>query len=373
MFNFSFFIFSITTLFLIFASFFDIRKRMIPNYLVFWLFLIGFFIKGIQAIVFNDFNIFSNALLSFIITLVVCYIFWEIGFFAGGDLKLFSAIAILNPFNINFLAASFSFGVVTTPVFALSLILVSVLCVAPVLILQSIYLFIFKQHYMILWNLIKSKNTLLSLISSTLVLFLISSFLNIFSLSIPFILYLLLSILFIYFFKQIEKYYINYYYYIILSFYLLLIIGSFWVTNKIFYLKDFLIILITIFILFIGITIYKIIVSKILTEEKPLSQLKEGDVTLNCYYKVNSKVIEKKVSFFNFIKMTINNTYTKNLIIDSRKIGGLSLKDITFLKSSYNHNLDKQIVLKKTIPFTPAVLCAYIVLSILGDFIWFLF
>jgi preflagellin peptidase FlaK len=373
MFNFTFFIFLITILFLIFASFFDIKKRIIPNKLVFLLFIIGLITKVLEAIILHQSSIFLNALLGFIITLVVSYIFWEVGFFAGGDLKLFAAISILNPVNINFINWIFTFGTIKAPIFGITLILVSVLATAPVLLINSFYLFIFKKHYLILWNLLKTKNTILSLISSILVLYLISSFFNIFSLNVPLVLYFILSILFILFFKQVEKYSLRYYYYLISLFYVFLLIISFFVTAQIFYLKDFISILLTIIILFLAITMYQIISTKILATTKTLAQLKDGDVPVNCYYLVNSKLVVKKISFITYLKMIINNTYHTNLIVDSRKIGGLSLKDITFLKSSYNHNLETEIILKKTIPFTPSVLCAYILLNILGDFIWLLF
>lgn len=372
-FNFTFFVFSITTLFLIVAAIYDVKKRIIPNPLVLTLLIIGLITKIIQAIVLNNINVLLNALLSFAVTFFVSYILWETGFFAGGDLKLFSALAVLNPFNLNFFQASFSFGVISQPFFALTLIIVSILSTAPVLIFHSLYLFIFRKHHFILWDILKSKNTIFSFISSVVVLFFISSFLHIFSLAISYLLYFLFSIAFLLIFRELEKHNIRLFYYVMGLLYLLLIIFSIFFKLKIFSVYNLLTIIITIKVLFLAITIYKIISTRILVERKKVSNLKQGDVVWNNYYKINNKIIEKKVSFLGYFKQIIKNNYSNNLILDSRKIGGLSSKDITFLKSSYKHNLEKEILLKKTLPFTPSVLFAYILLNVIGDFIWMFF
>ena len=67
------------------------------------------------------------------------------------------------------------------------------------------------------------------------------------------------------------------------------------------------------------------------------------------------------------------NKYYNYLKIDSRKSSGILQTDIMFLKDSYNHNLiEKRIKLKKTIPFVPSILIAYIILNIIGDVFWFI-
>ena len=371
MFNFSFFIFSITLLFLIFASFYDVKKRIVPNFLVISLLGIGLITKIIQAIYFSSFSIILNSLISFILTLVVGYILWEVGFFAGGDLKLFAAIALFNPFNLNFLGFMFSLNVISLPIFALTLIIVSILCTAPVLLINSIYLFIFKGHYKIRIIIFKTKNTLFSLISSVLVIFLISSFFNIFSMDVPFILYFVFSIIFILFFRKIETRNLTQYYFLLSFFYFLLIFYSMVFSKTVFYFKNLITIIITLVIIFLAVAFYKIIYSKILITSKKVYSLKEGDVVLNNYYLSGTKVIEKRVSFIQYLKNFTSPISKHKLMVDSRKAGGLLNEDITFLKSCYKHNLEKEILLKKTIPFTPSVLIAYILLNILGDFIWF--
>lgn len=369
MFNFPFFIFSTTTLFLIFASFYDIKKRIIPNYLVFFLFLIGLVTKIIEAIVFSSINILLNALLSFIIIFIISFFLWESGFFAGGDLKLFSSLAILNPFNLNFLNFLGLFGTIASPTFPITLLIVSILITAPILILNSLYLFIFKGNHFILWDILKSKDTIFSFLNSVLVLFFISSFLEVFGLNFPIIFYLLFSIVLLIIFKKIEK--LNNFYVIMGVFYALLLITSIIIKKNVFSIISLITIIITIKLIYFFVTIYKIISTRILSENKKLKNLKEGDVLIYNYYKQGKKIIEKKANFFYYLKNIINNTYYKNLVVDSRKVRGVSKEDITFLKRTYN-NLDKELVVKKTIPFTPSVLFAYVLLNFAGDFIWFL-
>jgi len=250
----------------------------------------------------------------------------------------------------------------------------SILSTAPLLIVQSLYLFIFRGHHLLLWKTLKSKKNFLSFINSVIVLFFISSFLNIFSLTVPLSLYILLSILFLLFFRRVEELSVRYFYYLIGVAYVLLVIYSIAFKTNLFSIYNLLTIVITIKIIFLGVTIYKIISGRILVTSKPLKNLQEGDVVLNNYYKKGKAgVLEKKVSFLDFIFLVVKNKYHKNLLIDSKKVGGLTLKEVTFLKSLYKNNLEKKIFLKKTIPFTPSVLIAYVLLNILGDFIWLFF
>jgi Flp pilus assembly protein protease CpaA len=370
MFHFQFFIFSTTFLFLLFSSIYDIKKRIIPNFLILFFLIIGFFIKIIESIIFSNINILLNSLLSFIIIFIISFIFWESGFFAGGDLKLFCVVAILNPFNLNFLNFLSVFGIISNPIFPITLLIVSILVTAPILIINSLYLFIFKKHHFLLWEILKSKDTIFSFLNSVLVLFFISSFLDIFSLNFPIIFYLLFSIILLIIFKKIEK--LNNFYYIMSFFYTLLIITSIIINKNFFSLISLITIIITIKLIYFFVTIYKIISTRILSKRTKLKDLKEGDVPTNNYYKINKKIVEKRIPFFKYLKEILSNTYYKNLIIDSRKAKGFSKEDITFLKRTYN-NLNKEVCIKKTIPFTPSVLVAYVLLNILGDFIWFLF
>jgi archaeal preflagellin peptidase FlaK len=369
MFNFPFFIFSTTTIFLIFASIYDIKERIIPNYLVASFAILGLVIKITESIIFSNINILLNSLLSFIIIFAISFILWESGFFAGGDLKLFSTIAILNPFNLNFLNFLSVFGTISSPTFPITLLITSILVTAPILIINSLYLFIFKGHHFLLWDILKSKDTIFSFLNSVLVLFFISSFLEIFNLNFPIIFYLLFSIVLLIIFKKIEK--LNNFYYIMAFFYIALIITSIIIKKNVFSLMSLITIIITIKLIYFFVTIYKIISTRILSKKIKLKNLKEGDVLINNYYKIENKIVEKKITFIGYLKKIINNTYYKNLMIDSRKVRGVSKQDITFLKRTYN-NLDKEVIVKKTIPFTPSVMLAYILLNLIGDFIWFL-
>ena len=374
MFNFTLFIFLITILFLVFASIYDYKYRIIPNYLILILFCIGILTGITQSIISSSFSYILNTLLSIGITIILCYILWELGLFAGGDFKLFVAISVLNPFNLNIIGNLLNFQVINIPIFSITLLIASIVSVVPFLLLISLYQMVSQRYYLILFNIFKSKQTILSFINSIILLFLISSFLNIFSLNTPYFILLLLSILLIIIFSKIQSYNINSFYFAISFVYVLLILSPIFsnsITFSIFQLHDLITIIIFLILIYFAISVYKIIKEKILSETKKVSNIKEGDVPYYNYYLVNKKVKVTNTSLLKAISNMLSGKYYKNLKIDSRKAGGFTNKDIRFLNGSYKDNLiGNTIKLKKTIPFAPAVLLGYILLNIIGDLIW---
>lgn len=373
MLEFNFLIFFISLLFLISATIYDVKKRMVPNFLIFYFLLIAVSLKIFESFFLKSFSIFLNAFFSFLITLVITYILWEIGVFAGGDLKVFLVVSILNPFNLNFLNFLNIFGIISKPLFSsLTLLITSILVSAPLLILYALFLFFLKGYYYLLFSRLK-KIDLISILSSVFVLFLISSFMQLFAFTIPFLLHLLFFIIFLYVFRNLEKTSFYFSFGFIAVLYILLFAYALWFRVKVFNLQSLVYIVFSLILFYVLITSYKIITTKILKQKKYIFSLKPGDVLVNNYYKVGNKILEKKISFLDFLKQTFSNKYHENLIVDSRKAGGLSEQDITFLNTSYKHNLKKEVLLKKTLPFTPFVLVAYILLNFLGDWIWFIF
>ena len=76
----------------------------------------------------------------------------------------------------------------------------------------------------------------------------------------------------------------------------------------------------------------------------------------------------KKPKFKEMIVLFLKNKYYNDLKIDSNKAGGLNSDDITFLKRMYKNNLiTKEIILKDSQAFVPAVLLAYILLILIGE------
>ncbi|MCK9293083.1 MAG: prepilin peptidase [archaeon] len=370
MFDFTIFSFLIILVFLIVASIYDIKERIVPNFLIFILFAIGLFTNIFKSIYFNSFKFILTSLLAITISFVIFYIFWELGIFAGGDFKLLVAISALAPINPNYIGQFIGFEIITKPIFSLTLFIASVLSIAPLLILISFFHIFFKRKYLLIKDMFFTKSNFKNIIYTTLMLFLITSFLNIFNLNTPYLLIFILSIVLFLLFNKVKDYSISYFYIFLGVCYLLLSGYSFFVKN-VFFISNFISILVSIIIILLLMIVYKVIREDIFSKYINLSDLKEGDILYYNYYLKNKKVIYKHLNFFQTIKEIFNSSKDLKLIVDSRYAKGVTNKDIVFLKESYNNNLvGRTIRIKKSLPFTPSILIGFILLNIFGDIIW---
>ncbi|PKL71430.1 MAG: hypothetical protein CVV29_10670, partial [Methanobacteriales archaeon HGW-Methanobacteriales-2] len=126
----------------IYASYSDLKRGIIPNKLTFPLIAIGIALNGIYAYMIGE---FLFILVCVVVTGVIFglgYLFWKMGAWAGGDVKLFTALAALIPFNP--LLISYQLFQVPFPVggiypFPLTLIINSILSILPFLLIYVFY------------------------------------------------------------------------------------------------------------------------------------------------------------------------------------------------------------------------------------------
>jgi|GEM_PF-7103000 len=90
---------------LIFANYFDLKFGIIPNRLSLVLFLFGFILNCILSVFFKNVYFLLFALMFSGFVFIVSLILWKIGFWGGGDVKLYSAMA----FALSFLYKDFVF------------------------------------------------------------------------------------------------------------------------------------------------------------------------------------------------------------------------------------------------------------------------
>jgi len=351
-----------TFLLLLIASYSDLKTRTISNKLILFFLVFGLISNILFAFFLKDYSSLLILLLSVIISIVLFFILWELGAIAGGDVKLFIAIGCLIPtlskalnlFNIAILDKASNL-----PIFTILLFLASVLMVLPWLLLYSTYLLFLQKKYISFAKEIFSKRNLVSIFDSIIVISLVNLILFAFRVS-NFLYILLATIVFtnLLFYIKVKKQF----YYLILGLYCLVLIFTY---NRltIELLTSTLSTIIVICLLSIILIFVKFIKKNIFVETKKISQLKEGDLPVNNYYYIKGKLIIRNPGFFKKILELAKGTYYKNLKIDAHKACGISNKDISFLKDMYKHKLiDNNIYLKKTIPFTPAILLAYILL-----------
>ncbi|HNS25680.1 MAG TPA: A24 family peptidase, partial [Methanobacteriaceae archaeon] len=126
----------------VYASYTDITKGIIPNRLTFPLIGVGMVLNGIYAILIGD---LWYLILGLIITGVIFglgYIFWKMGAWAGGDVKLFTALAALLPFYpavVSYQVFSHTFPMEAAYPFPLTVIINSILSMLPFLLIYVLF------------------------------------------------------------------------------------------------------------------------------------------------------------------------------------------------------------------------------------------
>ncbi|BDH79370.1 MAG TPA: hypothetical protein GXX31_01800 [Methanothermobacter sp.] len=134
----------------IYAAYSDLKEGIIPNRLTFPLIGLGILLDAVFAYQIGDPMFFVYALIFTGMIFLVCYIFWRLGAWAGGDVKLFTGLAALLPFQpalIRYSIMGVSFPIIASYPFPLTLIINSILGILPFLIVFVFYItFKYKRH-----------------------------------------------------------------------------------------------------------------------------------------------------------------------------------------------------------------------------------
>jgi len=374
MFNFSVIAFFVTLLFLVVAVFYDVRYRIIPNFLIVTMLVFSIIFAVFQSIYFSSWNYLINLLVAVFITFAVAFVFWLLGVFAGGDLKLFVGISALNPLPPIILATSF-YNSSVFPIFALVLIIVSIFATLPYL-LGLLTCGILSKKYTLNLDVLLQKQFWKSSILSILTVFAISSFANLLSVAISPILLFAASFLILFALSAVRK--INRFLFesILCVIYILLAIVAISVSKfyTVFSVINFIEIALFILVIDLILVLHRNIKARLLRQATLISKLHVGDVTANNYYYSKNKIVVVENTFFNMINQLLKGTYYKNLRIDASRASGLEKNDITFLKRMYKNRLiGKKIDIKMTIPFTPSVLIGYLFLALIGGLLCVIF
>jgi hypothetical protein len=311
-----------------------------------------------------------NTFLSVTITFVVCYLLWEFGVIAGGDLKFFLVISILLPFNLSVFSNFFNIGLDLTllkyPIFTIFLLFSSFLMMLPYILVFSIIKLFTKKNLIYFKRSFFTKNNFENLFLSTLSLFLVSIIVSFFALSFNLIFLFIFSfILFNLIILLKNKNQNRFICFLIFSFSVLIILESILKKPFLMFGDLGLIFVINISVSFL-LFLIKFTKENILTTPISIKHLQEGTVLSKNYYfnKQTNKLTVENTSFVNQFKRLVAGTYYLNLKIDSNKAGGLNKEDIAFLNTMYENNLiGNKVFVKKTLPFMPVVLMTFIVLN----------
>jgi preflagellin peptidase FlaK len=361
----------------IYASYSDLKEGVIRNNLTFPLIAIG--------IVLNAIYVFTSTASIFLliecvvvtgVIFVLGYIFWKMGAWAGGDVKLFTALAALLPFYaiplypsiVNYQILGVPFPAEAVYPFPFTLIINSILSILPFLLIYVFYIVVKNKPHLMgeLLSPIKEykKNIVLTLVvtSAVTITYTLTKQLNIQIILLSLILIYLLAFIFSKFPNRAKAILIS-----VVTVYAL-------ITN-------FKITISGIGLIFISITIIEI-VKKLLTsvskealqDNYKMSELKEGMIPAYSVFEKDDKVYVDDQSFISRIKtalktgdVTLINPPKGKLLVSSMA-AGLTEKDINILKELKNKNkLVDVFRIKKGVPFAPSILIGLLISLFIGD------
>lgn len=306
-------VFAISLIGLIIATYTDIKERVVQNKLNLFLVISGLLIHFSFSYLNNSWLLFGYALFALAYSFLFSYFLYKIGVWAGGDVKLFAALAALNPVN-PFIAKFFGFNgfTISVPLFPIELFVFTIFAMLPINIA-----ILFKRADT------STRKHLLSLL-------LFSAFLWICSIAIPVeIISTLLAALsffgFIYF------------------------IFACYFAGKVILTK-------------------KIKISELQEGDIPAEFIRiiNGKVVREKGFNIKKLI--------NYLAQNKKSNAKQGVeIVSPLKARGVVEEEIKKLRELVNKKkLEDFIYIKESMPMVPAILVAYIVLNILGDILWLL-
>lgn len=355
----------------VYASYTDITKGIIPNRLTFPLIGVGMVLNGIYAILIGD---LWYLILGLIITGVIFglgYIFWKMGAWAGGDVKLFTALAALLPFYpavVSYQVFSHTFPMEAAYPFPLTVIINSILSMLPFLLIYVLFVAMRTKPHLLgeLLSPIKEwqKNlvTTLLITSAVTISVLVVQVINYPNL----ILYLILIYLIVFLISKLPKY-------VKAGLIAVAVFYSFYT-----YFQVTLMGIITLLLTLIAIGMVRKLLTSVsreaLQDDYPVEGLEEGMILAYKLYQTNDEVEWDEKGFFTKIKETFAK---KDLTLISRPPGklvisslaaGLTRDDIKLLKKLRKEGkIKEEVRIKRGVPFAPSILIGLLLSLFIGD------
>lgn len=357
----------------LYASYSDLKWGIIPNKLTFPLIAIGIILNSVYAFMVGEIWSIVMCLVITGIIFALGYIFWKIGAWAGGDVKLFTALAALLPFSpvlVSYKILGVHFPVEGAYPFPLTLIINSILSVFPFILMYVVYVILKTKRHLIdeLLSPIKEykEKFVLTLVitSSVTITMFITKEIRFQIIIISLILVYLLSMIISKLPNRVKA-----------------VVVSLVVVASLFY--NFNITIYSIILLYISITILGIIrkllfsVNKeALQDEYSLEELKEGMIPAHNLYLRDDEVYVDDKTLVNKILEAIQTKDMsllttppgKNLI--ANLAAGLTPDDIELLKKLHEEGkISNKFRVKRGVPFAPSIFIGLLISLFIGDMV----
>ncbi|MCD6247118.1 MAG: prepilin peptidase [Candidatus Diapherotrites archaeon] len=305
--------FTISLFGLVIATYTDLKERIVPNKLNLFLVSSGLLIHLSFSYLNNNWSLFGYAIFALIYSFLFAYFLYRIGAWAGGDVKLFTALAALNPVN-PFIVRFFGFNgtAISMPLFPIELFVLTIFAMLPINIV-----ILFKRADS------STRKHLLFLLSIPISLWVCS-------IAIPI--------------KMVSTLFAT------LSFFgFIYFIFACYFAGKVILTK-------------------KIKISELQEGDIPAESIRIVDGKV-----IREKGFNIKKLINYLAQHKIGNGKQGDEIVSPLKARGVTEEEIIKLKELVNKKmLEDSIYIKESAPMVPAILTAYIVLNISGDILWIL-
>lgn len=355
----------------LYASYSDLKRGIIPNKLTFPLIGVGLILNGIYSILTGEYWLIIAAAIITLVIYILGYLFWRIGAWAGGDVKLFTALAALlavYPPVVAYNILNVQMPVYANYPFPFTLIINSILSMLPFLLIYVFYIAIKTKPHLLgeLFAPIKDyrKNFLITLVvtaAGTITLN-ITHYLPIKSIIISLVLIFVLSFV-------INK--------------LPNLVKAVLVAPVVAFAlyQNLLVTISGIVFLFISVVVVEIIrklltnVSKeALQDDYKIDELNEGMIAANNLYQKGDTIYYDDKSFIQKVKealqtgdISVINAPRGKLLV-STLAAGLRNDDIELLKKlSTEDKIPDNFTVKKGVPFAPSILIGLVISLLIGD------
>lgn len=356
-----------------YAAYSDLKSGIISNKLTFPLIGIGIALNALYAFITNDPWFIVKGLIFIAIVYIISYIFWRMGAWAGGDAKLFTALAALlpvQPLIIQYSLFNVNFPVISNYGFPITIILNSIISLLPFLLIYVLFIVLSSKRYLIdeLISPIKDykKNIISTLVitSAVTLTVLIAAYLPYKLMIIVLILIFILSFIISKLPDTIKAVVIT-----VLTLYALY-------TGPQLTIISIITLFVTLTIVRIILKILTTITKKALQDDYKVEELKEGMIPAFKIYEQDDKIIIDDKGIMDKIRESAKKGDVFGLMRPEGKLligtmaAGLSQDDINFLNKLVKENrIENKITIKKGIQFAPSILIGVIISLFIGDLV----
>ncbi|MBS3061199.1 MAG: prepilin peptidase [Candidatus Diapherotrites archaeon] len=344
---------------LLIATYTDLKQRIVEDYISYGMIGLGLLIHLWESLSLHDWSPFYYSLGIAAATFCGGFILWRLGFWAGGDVKLFTGIAALLPFRPLFLTDQIGLAAnpAFLPIFPLTVLLFSLFAMFPVGIALAAYRL--HQKPAVKNKIIKDlkaqipTNAYFAVAAAGLVeasqVYLNNSLFAIAGILVFFVLP-----------KKIRP----------VAAALAFAAGI--IANT----PEALVSAATTFVVLEALSlVFKLSFSKeIFRTEKQISNLAEGDIVATTIYEKNNEIfVENNPDIQTIIKnlKTQTTSNDRRIICASYNAGGLENNQIQELQIlAKQQKIPSTILVKESAPFVPAILAGFVLASVFGELLW---